>query len=72
MQLIIEKEIDKHYYNLFTTLEMMTFITNEHEKDSCKDIMLAFKRNSELSISLKSISHTHNVYIFLHYILMFS
>ena len=70
MQLMIEKKIDKHYYNLFITLKITAFIVDKHEKNNYKNIMLAFKKNSELSINLKSIFHTHNVYIFLHYILM--
>ena len=72
MQLMIEKEINKCCYNLFTTLKVTAFITDECEESNCKDIMLAFKRNDELSISLKNIFHTHDVYISLHYVFMFS
>ena len=44
MQLMIKKEIDKHHYNLFITLEMTAFIADEQKEKSCKDIMLAFKK----------------------------
>ena len=72
MQLMIEKKIDKYHYNLFTTLKMTAFIVNKCKKNNCKNIMLAFKKNSKLLINLKSIFYIHNIYIFLHYILMFS
>ena len=52
MQLMIEKEVDKCYYNLSTTSEVAVFIANEHEKGSCRNIMLVFKKNSELLINL--------------------
>ena len=71
MQLIIKKKIDKHYYNLFIILKMTAFITNECEKNNCKNIVFAFKKNNESLISLKSIFHTHNAYIFLYYVFMF-
>ena len=72
MQLIIEKKTNKCHYNLFTTLEITAFITNEQEKSSCRNIVLTFKKNNKLLINLKSIFHTHDIYIFLHYIFMFS
>ena len=68
---MIEKKTDKCYYNLFTTLKMTVFIVNECEKNNYKNIVFIFKKNNELSINLKSIFHTHNVYIFLHYVFMF-
>ena len=71
MQLIIEKKINKHYYNLFITSEITVFIADKCKKNSYRNIMFAFKKNNKLSINLKSIFHTHNVYIFLHYVLMF-
>ena len=72
MQLMIEKEINKCCYNLFTTLKMTAFIADEHEEDNYKNIIFTFKRNNELLINLKNIFYTHDVYISLHYILMFS
>ena len=44
---------------------MTAFITNKHEKNNYKNIVLAFKKNNELLINLKNIFHIHNVYIFL-------
>ena len=72
MQLMIEKKTDKCCYNLFTTLKMTTFIANKCKKSNCKNIVFAFKKNDELLINLKSIFHTHDIYIFLHYIFIFS
>ena len=71
MQLMIEKKINKYCYNLFTILKVMTFIANKHEKNNCRNIVLALKKNNELLISLESIFYTHSVYIFLHYVFMF-
>ena len=72
MQLMIEKKINKHCYNLLITLKMTTFIANEHKKNNYKNIVLVFKRNNELLISLKNIFHTHSIYISLYYVFMFS
>ena len=72
MQLMIKKKINKHCYNLFIILKITAFIANKHEENNCKNIMFTFKKNDKLSINLKSIFYTHNIYIFLHYVFMFS
>ena len=53
MQLMIKKKVDKYHYNLLTTLKITAFIANKCKKNSCKDIVLAFKRNSVRKLILK-------------------
>ena len=71
MWLILKQEADKYWHNLSTISKVVVFISDECENDSCRDIVLTQYSNSDVSFSLKVISHTYNAYILLYYILMF-
>ena len=71
MQLILKQEADKGQHNLLTISEITTFILNEYEDSSCKDIVFIQHLNDNILFSFKIILYTHNVYTLSHYILMF-
>jgi hypothetical protein len=71
MRLIIKSGADHRRENLLTSNKVAAIFTDEFNKASCRDIVLAVYNLREREPALARINLTHAAYMPLHYVLLF-